>query len=174
MLAQDEFPQTCYLQRISPICCCVSVSDIYCIAIKMQALNIVSLSPKSSLLHFYKLILWCSWVSRSSVNTLDLFLSPILRNHLGFFLLTWQFSMCIYKYKDLLKGDKSNIIQVKVPPYPPGTSPIKNGSENMRRYLLCKKDALHDPSHYLCNTNLINFSSRYPLMSNMIFYPAPK
>lgn len=75
--------------------------------------------------------------------------------------------------KTFLKGDKSDIKQVKAHPYPPATSPVKNGSENVERYLLCMKDALHDLNYYLWNSNLINLGFRYPLTSNMIF-PLPQ
>lgn len=59
---------------------------------------------------------------------------------------------CVFiSTKPLLKGDKSNIKQGKVPTYPPATSPSKNGSGNMGRCLLWNKDALCDPSA-ICGT----------------------
>lgn len=117
---------------------------------KMQVLNLVKLGLKPDLPVFGNRCWPIPKVTRSWVSSLHLFPSHCR--------ITWDSLHshdnleCVFiSTKPLLRGDKSNIKEGKVPTYPPATSPLKNGSGNRGRCLLWKKDALCDPSA-ICGT----------------------
>lgn len=118
-------------------------------------MSLVRLGLKPDLPRLWKWMLAYSQVTRSWESSLHLFLSHCR--------ITWDSLHshdnleCVFiSTKPLLRGDKSSIKEGKVPTYPPATSPLKNGSGNMGRCLLWKKDALCDPSA-ICGTETDKF-----------------
>lgn len=97
------------------------------------------------------------------------------------YVITWEslysrgnFQCVFISTKLLLKGDKSNVKQVKVPTYSSCYLPSEEWLWEHGEVPFVEESCPAWPELYLWNSDLINLDSRYPLMSNTIFFFSPK